>query len=252
MTSANHTYSSATAIPSACPNASPRTTLTGHRCHVLFQSNGIGVAPAHAPAHAPNTLALALASRAVLGHPSNSTRFTLARASSSSSLPSKLTATVANVAALAAHAALAVPAHALIAPPPNATHVTNHAAHPNAYHLAHRITVRARLAPDASPPSTASFMIRTTTIAPTTPIARAIAPATPSSAVTPKKTIPDARVAASSAHARVSRRMTRATRFQGTGRLASGQKFRRHAATRGVERRASCARARRARRSATG
>ena len=102
MTSAKHTYTIATAIPSTCPNASPRTTLTGHRCHALFQSNGIGVAPAHAPAHAPHALALALTSRAVLGHPSKSTRFALARASSSPSPPSRLTAVVANVAALAA------------------------------------------------------------------------------------------------------------------------------------------------------
>ena len=87
MTSAKHTYTIATAIPSTCPNASPRTTLTGHRCHALFQSNGIGVAPAHAPAHAPHALALALTSRAVLGHPSKSTRFALARASSSPSPP---------------------------------------------------------------------------------------------------------------------------------------------------------------------
>ena len=137
MTSAKHTYTIATVIPSTCPNASPRTTLTGHRCHALFQSNGIGVAPAHAPAHAPHALALALTSRAVLGHPSKSTRFALARASSSPSPPSRLTAVVANVAALAALAARAVSLHAPTAPPPNATHAANHPTHPTAYHLAH-------------------------------------------------------------------------------------------------------------------
>ena len=42
-----------TTLPSTYPTYAPVTTVIGHLCHSLSQSNGIGTAPNHAPRNAP-------------------------------------------------------------------------------------------------------------------------------------------------------------------------------------------------------
>lgn len=43
-------------LPTAAPAYSPATMVTGHFCHSRSQSNGMGIAPTHAPTQAPKLI----------------------------------------------------------------------------------------------------------------------------------------------------------------------------------------------------
>jgi hypothetical protein len=59
------TNNSPTVFPSAHPIYAPVTIVTGHFCHSLSQSKGMGTAPTHAPRHVP-TAAPKTSSRGII------------------------------------------------------------------------------------------------------------------------------------------------------------------------------------------